>query len=128
MTNQIGPEAIVLLFNDCINCRDIQRLASLIADDHVFIDSAGTPVRGKGAVVAAWRGFFETFPDYRNVFEQLTVAGHTVTVEGRSTCSFAPLAGPALWTAEVEGGKVTEWRVYEDLPEIRARLMVGSRG
>ena len=32
------------------------------------------------------------------------------------------LDGPAIWTAEVRDGKVAVWRVYEDTPEVRARL------
>jgi hypothetical protein len=31
-----------------------------------------------------------------------------------SVCSDNRLSGPALWTAEVVGGLISEWRVYED--------------
>ena len=115
---------IVLRFNDGINLRDIDGLASLMTDDHAFIDSAGTTTRGKDHVLAAWRGFFQSVPDYKNVFERVMAKGNVVTVVGRSTCSYAPLDGPALWVARIEDDKVAEWRVYEDGPETRTQLGV----
>ena len=63
-----GPEAVVARFNDCINRRDLDGLARMMADDHVFIDSAGGRVDGRESCLAAWRGFFDAYPDYRNVF------------------------------------------------------------
>ncbi|WP_406366233.1 nuclear transport factor 2 family protein [Streptomyces sp. NBC_01546] len=66
------PTALVVRFNDCINGRDIEGLARLMSDDHTFIDSEGGVVSGKRECLDAWRGFFESFPDYRNVFDSLT--------------------------------------------------------
>jgi hypothetical protein len=65
-------EAIVRRFNDRIGARDLEGPASLMTEDHTFIDSAGVSFRGKEEALAAWRGFFESFPDYRNDFEWLT--------------------------------------------------------
>lgn len=107
---------IVLRFNDAINARDLEGLAALMTDDHVFIDSADTRVSGKEAVLAAWRGFFEAFPDYRNVFERLNGDGDTVAVSGHSVCSYAPLDGAARWSARIVDGKIAEWRVHADAP------------
>ena len=72
----------------------------------------------------AWRGFFESFPDYRNVFENVSVRDGVITIVGHSVCSDKRLDGPALWTAEVLEGKVAQWRVYDDTPENRAQLGV----
>jgi ketosteroid isomerase-like protein len=115
-------EAIVRRFNDCITNRDIHGLAALIADDHTFIDSANAAIRGKENVLKAWRSFFESFPDYRNVFERLVRDGDAVKVVGYSTSSDSRLDGPALWTAKIADDKVTEWRVYEDTGENRKLL------
>jgi hypothetical protein len=71
---------------------------------------------------AAWRGFFTSFPDYRNVFTSFTVRGDVVTIVGHSVCAEPSLAGPALWTATTRDGQVGEWRVYPDTPEVRAKL------
>lgn len=113
---------IALRFNACINNRDIQGLASLMTDDHTFIDSADNAVRGKAQVVEAWESFFAMFPDYRNIFERVESRNQFVAVLGRSTCSEQQLDGPALWTARVKGDQVAEWRVYHDTPENRKRL------
>jgi ketosteroid isomerase-like protein len=115
---------VVASFNECIGRRDIAGLSSLMTDDHVFVDGAGNIVSGKERCVAAWKGFFAAFPDYRNVFERTLVAGSEATMVGRSICSHERLAGPALWTAKVSGTRVAQWRVYEDTVENRARLGV----
>jgi ketosteroid isomerase-like protein len=105
--------AVATAFNEAINARDLGRLAGLMTDDHTFVDSAGT-VAGKAACVEAWRGFFEAFPDYRNVFTSQVADGAddaVVTIEGHSECADPRLAGPARWTAVVREGKVARWQV-----------------
>lgn len=116
----MDPQALVTDFNEAINRRDLDRMVALMSADHVFIDSAGSEVKGRAQMEKNWAGFFEQFPDYRNVFEQTYVRGGSVFVVGRSECSFAPLAGPALWRAEVEDGRVRLWQVLEDTPQNRA--------
>jgi ketosteroid isomerase-like protein len=103
---------VALRFNDAINARDLSALEPLMTDDHRFIDSAGTTVLGKGACLAAWRGFFASFPDYRNEFAYVEARAGIVTVRGRSRCSAASLDGPARWTILVRDGRVSEWRVH----------------
>jgi hypothetical protein len=120
-----GPDpstALVGRFNDCINRRDLDGLARLMSDDHTLVDTAGSAVTGISACVSAWRGFFAAFPDYRNVFTDLTVRAHTVNVVGRSFCSEPALSGPALWTVVVREDKVTVWRVHDDTAENRRQL------
>jgi ketosteroid isomerase-like protein len=118
-----GPESIVERFNAAINGRDLDGLARSMTADHVFIDSAGGRVEGRERCLAAWRGFFDAYPDYGNEFASIAPAsGGTVAVRGRSFCSEPALDGPALWTARIREGLVCEWRVYEDTPETRARI------
>ena len=93
-----------------------------MTDDHTFIDTAAHFLRGKSACLEAWRGFFKSFPDYRNVFERLVVEDTTVVVVGRSSCSDVRLDGPALWVAQASDDKLAEWRVYEDTPANRCML------
>jgi ketosteroid isomerase-like protein len=115
----------VTRFNAMINARDADGLARLMTDDHRFVDSAGQAVSGRQACRDAWSGFFAAFPGYRNVLDSVGERDGVVVVTGRSVCSEHPdLAGPALWTARVDGGLVAEWRVYDDTPETRAELGV----
>lgn len=109
---------VVRAFNEAINSRDAVGLEQLMSTDHRFVDVAGGTVSGKDACAGAWVSFFESFPDYRNIFESIQViAPGEVRMDGHSTCSFQPLAGPAHWYAKVIDGLISEWRVEE--PPIR---------
>ncbi len=113
---------IVTAFNLCINSQDLRGLAALMSEDHVFIDSGGAVISGKQACLAAWAAFFTAFPDYRNLFETISVkSGHAVVI-GRSECSDARLAAPALWSAKIAGQHIAEWRVFADTSDNRMQL------
>ncbi len=104
--------AIVVAFNEAINARDLVGLGQLMHEQHRFIDSAGATVEGKIACIEAWRGFFDAFPDYRNVFDDVHGdARGAVEVRGRSECSTPALDGPARWRALVQDGLVIQWQV-----------------
>lgn len=120
----MDPTAVAARFNGYINRRDVDGLATLMSDDHRFIDSEATTVSGKHACLDAWRGFFDSFPDYRNVFTSLTARDDVVSIVGYSQCAEPSLAGPAIWTATIQGETVTEWRVYPDTADTRAILGV----
>ena len=121
------PKLIVLLFNECINNRDIAGLSDLLAEDYVFIDSSDEiHAGGKEISAAGWQQFFDLYPDYHNHFVTLTTRENLVLVLGNSTCSYEPLDGPAIWTARVENDLVAEWRVYLDTEENRRRLGLES--
>jgi ketosteroid isomerase-like protein len=103
---------VALKFNEKINERNLEGLAELMTDDHTFIDNSGEITRGKDVMKEGWRKFFESYPDYRNVFTSVTVQNEVVVMVGYSTCSYKRLDGPNIWTAKVRGGRVSEWRVY----------------
>lgn len=106
--------AVVVAFNEAINARDPDALGRLMHDRHRFIDSAGVTVDGKAACIEAWHGFFDAFPDYLNVFDDVRGDGPgAVEVRGRSECSAQALAGPARWRALVEDGLVLQWHVSD---------------
>ena len=107
----------MLSFNESINTGNVAALAELMTDTHRFIDSAGNAVEGRAECLDAWRGFFDAFPDYRNVFDNVDdVDGAVVIVRGRSECSFTPLQGSATSRAVVRDGLVDVWQVSEVSP------------
>jgi ketosteroid isomerase-like protein len=107
-------EDLVVAFNEAINAQDLDALCALMSSDHRFVDSAGGTVIGKESCRSAWASFFEAFPDYRNLFDNVTVvAPGQVVVNGRSECAYEPLRGPARWHATVEAGSILEWRVED---------------
>jgi len=121
----VDATSVTTRFNHAINARSLDSLGSLMTDDHRFVDSENSVLDGKPACLDAWRGFFDQFPDYRNIFTALRPRGDVVVVLGYSTCSFAALDGPALWRATIRDGKVAEWRVFADTAANRAMLDVG---
>jgi len=119
----LTPAAAAEAFNTHINAADLRGLASLMSEDHRFIDSQGNMVSGKPACIAAWSGFFRAFPGYRNTLDQFFHFDNMVTVTGFSDCPNHPeLTGPAIWSATVMADRLTEWRVYLDTVHNRISL------
>ncbi len=117
-----GASPSVLQFNRYINARDLDGLASLMTDDHRFIDSENDVHDGKESMLGEWQEFFESYPDYQNIFESVYFRDSGVIMRGYSTCSYEPLDGPAIWSAKVQDGLLSEWRVYLDTEENRSKL------
>lgn len=113
---------IVARFNAAITAADIGALAGLITDDHRFVDPAGNEIAGREEVLAAWRGFFQAFPGYRNTFAQTRADGGSLCLMGASHCSDPRLDGPALWRATLQGGKLAAWEVFDDTADTRRAL------
>jgi ketosteroid isomerase-like protein len=113
-------------FNDAINARSVEALERLMTDDHRFVDSAGGVTEGKAACLEAWRGFFTSFPEYRNQFEDIDTHDDLVVIRGHSRCPVPALDGPALWSARVRHGLVSEWRVHDDTPANRGALGIAD--
>ena len=126
----IDSVAIVQAFIAAINKRDVDGLASLMTDDHTFIDPRGNRCEGRQAMIEGWRGFFGMFPKFHIAVESIGGTGDFVAVFGRSACAYAGKRGseantfemPAAWKAVVCGGKIQFWQVFADWTE-GARLM-----
>ncbi len=117
---------VALNFNVKINQRDLDGLVELMTDDHTFIDIPGEIHKGKSVMKKGWGEFFESYPDYRNVFTSVTVNDNLVVMVGYSTCSHKQLDGPSIWTAKVRDERVSEWRVYEDTASNRQKLGINA--
>ncbi len=114
--------SVALRFNERINARDLIGLGEMMTADHVFIDSSGEVHEGRDRMITGWSDFFTNYPDYRNNFTSVKVRKKLVIMVGFSECSYAPLDGPAIWTAKIRDVLVAEWRVYEDTEEVRRKL------
>ena len=117
------PVEIVLAFMDRINQRDPDKLAGLMTEDHVFVDSLGQAMRGRATMRKNWLAYYAFCPDYcvshEDIFENGNVvsvfgaAGGTISVKG-TLLAENKWQTPAAWRAVVENGLVKEWRVYAD--------------
>jgi ketosteroid isomerase-like protein len=119
----MNPVEIVLHFLDCINQRDVAKLAGLMSEDHVFTDSLGQSIRGREKMRAGWQSYYTFCPDYWVSHEEIFQQGNLVAVFGSAGGTIAAHGKlppenkwqtPAAWLAAVEKGLVKEWRVYAD--------------
>lgn len=58
-----GSVETVLVFLDAINARDPHKIAQLVAEDDLFIDSPGQSVVGREKMRAGWRRYYAMCPD-----------------------------------------------------------------
>jgi ketosteroid isomerase-like protein len=122
------PARTVRRFVEAINARSPARVAALLSEDHLFVDSSGETVRGREEMRKAWIGYFVMIPDYAIELEHLFVSGSTVAVFGRARGTYAPdgtLSSQnrwelsAAWRAEVRDGLIQSWQVYADNEPVR---------
>jgi len=119
----MDPIETVLHFLDLINRHDVDKLAELMTEDYVFVDSLDHTVRGREEMRAAWRGYYAFCPDYWVSHQEIFQHGDLVAVFGSAGGTIAHKGelppenkwrAPAAWRAVVEGGRVKEWQVYAD--------------
>jgi ketosteroid isomerase-like protein len=124
----------VLQFLERINQHDADKLAELMAEDHVFIDSLGQSVTGRENMRLGWRGYYAFCPDYWVSHEEIFSSGDLVAVFGAAGGTIAadgklPAGNKwrtsAAWLAIVKKGLVMQWSIYADnkpVYDIIARL------
>lgn len=106
-------------FIDAINAHDVETLAKLMSDDHIFIDPHGNEMCGRETMSAGWRGYFEWFPDYQIEVIDSFDHGEVFTMFGFAGGSFKGQADsswrlPAAWKAIVKDGRIALWQVFAD--------------
>ena len=120
--NKKDPKLTALLFNECINTHNLERLIDLMAENHKFINTKNRE-EDKEQRIKSWKEFFEDYPDYVNIFHKvISKEENFIILLGRSECSHKPLNGPAIWTAKVENDLITEWRIFYDTQDNREKL------
>jgi ketosteroid isomerase-like protein len=112
----MNPIEAVLAFFDAINQHDVEKLVGLMTEDHVFVDSLGSPLRSRETMRAGWRGYFALCPDYRVSHEQIFRDGSTVAAFGSAGGSIRAdkWQTPAAWRIVVHEGLIKEFQVYAD--------------
>jgi uncharacterized protein (TIGR02246 family) len=122
------PRAILQAFVNAINRQSPEEIASLMTEDHAFIDSLGTKVVGREAMKKGWKGYFGMVPDYTITVEETFGEGPVVVMIGTAQGTYSSGGPakpenrwhtPAAWRAVVRGTLIAEWRVYADNEPIR---------
>jgi ketosteroid isomerase-like protein len=118
MENTKGSEVDTdLKFIDLINQHSADKLAELMTEDHVFIDSLGQSVSGREQMRLGWKGYFAFCPDYWVSHEEMLSGGNLVAVFGAAGGTIAAdgklppenkWRTSAAWLAIVDGGLVKQ--------------------
>jgi len=114
---------ILLDFVDAINAADVDKLYSLMTNDHTFIDSHDNKVTGRDNLKQAWIGYFAMFPDYKIEINQILEKDSLICAFGYASGTYKNLRTadnsnywrvPAAWTAIINDNLVKQWQVYAD--------------
>ena len=114
---------ILLDFVDAINCANVDRMADLMADDPVFVDSRDNRTTGKENMKQAWKGYFNLFPDYKIEITGMLQKKSLFYLVGYAGGTYMNLMNennskswriPAAWTDIIKKNKVQYWQVYAD--------------
>jgi ketosteroid isomerase-like protein len=117
----MSAERIVTGFVEAINAGDVARLAALMTEEHVFIDSDGSATVGRDAVAQAWSRYLELMQGYRVTVRESFIAGDIVVLVGIATGFWAaddrpgprtPWSVPAAWRARVDRERVATWQIF----------------
>jgi ketosteroid isomerase-like protein len=132
----LTPTEVALEFVKRINAHNPDKLAELMAENHVFIDSIGARFQGREAMRENWKAYFAMFPDYHIVLTDVFQQGRIVALFGTASGTFAvngQLApenrweGPAAWKATTQADTLSEWQVYADNELVR-KIIDGAQG
>jgi hypothetical protein len=110
--DDLSPRSIVLRFIDHVNQGDLDKLNALISEDLKFTDIQGDVYYEKGFMA----GYLAEFPNYKIHVHHSLPGGNGVAVIGKVSGSHFPPQKEAeeilVWTAEVQHGLITDWRIY----------------
>ena len=112
--NTRDPKLTALMFNECINARDLEGLAALMTEDHAFVDRNDDRHEGKDTMSTGWKSFFGEFPEYRNTFLKIQSEDDLVVVLGYAEWTAGGERDHVIWTARIRDDLVAEWRVLAD--------------
>ena len=124
-------ESVAKEFVKAINRQDLETLATLMPEEHRFIDSLGRVMVGRDNVRAGWVEYFRMVADYSIELQETFIHGPVVvmlglaqgsyTVDGQLT-ELERWSSPAVFRAFIDDDKVKEWRIYADNEPVRKRI------
>jgi ketosteroid isomerase-like protein len=114
---------VIFYFAEAINSHNVDRICSMMAEEHTFVDAHGNRVEGRDKMKAGWAGYFQQFPDYHIELTDIFENGDAIAAFGFASGTYKGLKTennenywrlPAAWKAIVEDGKIKLWQVYAD--------------
>ena len=123
-----SPEAVSEAFIRAINRQDVDAMTALMRPEHRFVDSLGSVVEGREKMQVSWNAYFRMVPDYTIAVDEIFIDGPLVILLGIAKGTYTQDGKlypgnqwhtPIALRAFVEGGLLSEWRVYADNEPIR---------
>ena len=112
---------IAKLFVDAINSANIEKLAGLMTEDHIFIDADGSENSGYKKMREGWLDYFTMVPDFKIKILDSFSRENTVVLIGTAEGTFIEKGElrsenhwkvPAAWRVEVKKDKVSIWQLF----------------
>jgi ketosteroid isomerase-like protein len=117
------PIEVVVEFIKRINAGNVDQLAELMTEDHVFQDALGKRFIGRETLRQGWKMYFQMVADYKIRGEDFFVDKNVVAVFGTASGTSTPdrkfsAEGfweiPAAWKGVVHDGLIAQWCVYAE--------------
>lgn len=106
------PVKVARKYVAAVNARDVQGVASLLADECRYVDSRGDWIDGRENVLTATRRFFELEENFRFEDTEMVLHDGDVLIRGSTSADDPRLAQDTLWRARVEDGKIAHWQSF----------------
>ena len=114
---------IVLDYIAAINEADLDRILSLMSDDHIMIDSQDHKMTGKDNLRQAWIGYFGLFPDYKIEVNEILEKDSLICILGYASGTYKNLKNddnsnfwkiPLALAAIIKDNYISQWQIYAD--------------
>ena len=121
------PEEVVQEFCAAFATKDVDTIASLLADDVVYHNVGMAPAVGKEASIAMIQGFLDMAEKMTFRIHRIAAKGDSVLTERTDTFTIngADSPVPVMGTFDLRGGLIVAWRDYFDLG-LTTKMMSGE--
>jgi ketosteroid isomerase-like protein len=106
-----------------INEADVDRILSLMSDNHIMIDSQDHKMTGKDNLRQAWIGYLGLFPDYKIEVNEILEKGSLICILGYASGTYKNLKNddnsnfwkiPLALAAIIKDNHISKWQIYAD--------------
>ena len=112
---------------DALNRRDLDFVASKLADDMKLVDSSGDEVSGKAQCMVVLQNLLAEAPDYRMLIDTLSTTGQWVLMRGSTQSRNPRFNADMQFRALVDRGHIHEWQSFSGRPaRMLHRLLNGD--
>ena len=121
------PEEVVQEFCAAFATKDVDTIASLLADDVVYHNVGMAPAVGKEASIAMIQGFLDMAEKMTFQIHRIAANGDSVLTERTDTFTINGADSPVavMGTFDLRDGKIVAWRDYFDMGLI-TKMMSGE--